>query len=85
MAGAAPPLGGRHQPPAASSIADACVRRPLGASAWAVRQSSDETLQFRVDDEVHHFERHDSDQALRAHHERLGQVTAILKMNLDPH
>jgi hypothetical protein len=40
---------------------------PVGASTSTIRKAACETLQFGINDEVHHFERHDADQALLAH------------------
>ncbi len=55
----------------------------LGASAGTVWQSPDEALQFRIDDEVHDLQRHDSDQAFRTHHESLRKIVTIFEVDLN--
>jgi hypothetical protein len=60
-----------------------CRHRFLSAGARPVGKSPDEMLQFRVDDEVHHFERHHSDQALGSQHEGLSQIAPIFEVDLN--
>jgi hypothetical protein len=71
------------QSPVCPSGSSKLRRSQLGTSAGTVWQSPDEALQFRIDDEVHDFQRHDADQAFRTHHESLCKIVTIFEVDLD--
>jgi hypothetical protein len=55
----------------------------LGSRARPIGQSPDQALQLWIDDEIHDLEGRDPDQTFGAHDQGLGEVVAILDVNLN--